>query len=46
LVDRVDGLEENKADKSGGITQEITIIGELDGVPAELTGLYDIESIV
>jgi len=46
LVDRVDKLETGKADKHGGLSEEITIIGELDGLPVELVGLYDIESII
>lgn len=41
MLERIDDLESGKADKEG----LIEIIGEVDGVPAEIAGAYTIESI-
>jgi len=37
VISRISALESGKADSSG----EIVIIGEIDGVPAEIAGGYD-----
>lgn len=42
LVERVDALESDKADKNG-LLSEITIDGVFDGVPGILLGNYLIE---
>lgn len=45
-MDRIEALETGKADKFGGATQEISIVGLVDGAPGEVSGLYDITSII